>query len=80
MLTAGTLIDGGLLTDDLSRYCMSIKELNSSSDLSPTYGICFVDTATAEFSLVSFEDDRERTKLETLLVQIRPTELVLEKV
>jgi DNA mismatch repair protein MSH6 len=25
ILTAGTIVDGGLLTDEMSTYCMSIK-------------------------------------------------------
>lgn len=78
VLTSGTLVDGGLLTNDLSTFCMSIKEeLNDS--LYPTFGICFVDTATAEFNMSTFIDDADRTKLETLLVQIKPKELILEK-
>lgn len=38
VLTAGTLVDGGMLTSDMSTYCMSIKE--SGHD----YGIAFVGT------------------------------------
>ena len=38
-----------------------------------------MDTATAEFNLVSFEDDVDRTLLRTLIMQIQPKELVLEK-
>lgn len=44
-----------------------------------TFGVCFVDTSTAEFSLSTFSDDQDRTRLETLIVQIKPKELVLEK-
>ncbi|KAI8904067.1 muts domain V-domain-containing protein [Gorgonomyces haynaldii] len=76
VLTAGTLIDGGLLTNDLSTFCMCLKE---SIDNGQKFGICFVDTATAEFHVTFFEDDQDRTKLETLLVQLKPRELVLEK-
>lgn len=55
---------------------MCIKELTSNP---PTIGVTFVDTATAHFHISSFVDDTSRTFLETLLVQIVPTELVLEK-
>ncbi|CEI93954.1 Putative DNA mismatch repair protein msh6 [Rhizopus microsporus] len=79
VLTAGTLVDAGLLTNDLSTYCMSIKEQCMNEQSEPRFGICFVDTATAEFNLVHFEDDMNRTKLETLLMQIKPRELVTEK-
>ena len=79
VLTAGTLVDGGLLTNDMSTFCMAIKECVNLEHNDPSFGICFVDTATAEFNLTAFKDDIDRTKLETLLVQIRPKELVLEK-
>lgn len=79
VLTAGTLVDSGLLTDDLSTYCMSIKEMGGDDNLPPSFGICFVDTATAQFNLVHFQDDVHRTKFETLIMQIKPRELVTEK-
>jgi DNA mismatch repair protein MSH6 len=77
VLTQGTLVDAGLLTNELGTYCMSIKEM--FHEKTPKYGVCFVDTATAEFSLTVFEDDVNRTKLETLLMQIKPREIVTEK-
>ncbi|KAF7722208.1 DNA mismatch repair protein msh6 [Apophysomyces ossiformis] len=79
VLTAGTLVDAGLLTNDMSTYCMSIAELCPAEHLPPRFGICFVDTSTAEFNLVAFEDDVNRTKFETLIMQIKPRELVTEK-
>jgi DNA mismatch repair ATPase MutS len=39
-----------------------------------------VDTATAEFNLVTFQDDKNRTYFQTLIMQIKPRELVTEKV
>ncbi|KAK4509250.1 Histone deacetylase hda1 [Mucor velutinosus] len=79
VLTAGTLVDSGLLTNELGTYCMSIKEHCGDESMPPTFGICFVDTATAEFNLVHFQDDVHRTKFETLIMQIKPRELVTEK-
>ncbi|KAL9544155.1 hypothetical protein MBANPS3_007766 [Mucor bainieri] len=79
VLTAGTLVDAGLLTNELGTYCMAIKEQCGDESMPPRFGICFVDTATAEFNLVHFEDDVHRTKFETLIMQIRPRELVTEK-
>ena len=46
----------------------------------PSYGICFVDTAIGEFNLVSFVDDIDRTQFETLIMQVKPKEIVYEKV
>lgn len=79
VLTAGTLVDSGLLTNELGTYCMSIKEQCGDESMPPTFGICFVDTATAEFNLVHFQDDVHRTKFETLIMQIKPRELITEK-
>jgi DNA mismatch repair protein MSH6 len=41
--------------------------------------VAFVDTATAQFYISSFEDDIYKTKLETLLVQTKPKEMIIEK-
>ena len=110
VFTAGTLVDGGMLTSEMNTYCMSIKvnlmsfiiyfdlfhsiiillkclilmiynkEYCPSITSNPEFGICFVDTATAEFQLTRFTDDISRSKLETIIVQLKPRELVLEKV
>ncbi|KAI9825878.1 MAG: DNA mismatch repair protein msh6 [Thelocarpon impressellum] len=77
VLTAGTLVDGGMLQDDMSTYCVSIKE--GVIDGLPGFGICFVDTATAQFSITQFVDDVDLTKFETFVAQTRPQELLLEK-
>ncbi|RHZ76117.1 hypothetical protein Glove_203g51 [Diversispora epigaea] len=79
ILTAGTIVDGGLLTNDMSTFCMSIKESCDAENDPPAFGICFVDTATAEFHLTSFVDDFDRTQFETLIMQVKPKEIVHEK-
>ncbi|KAF9968002.1 DNA mismatch repair protein msh6 [Actinomortierella ambigua] len=81
ILTAGTLTDSGLLTSDMATYCMAIKESfqQGAEHLPARFGIAFVDTSTAEFSLATFKDDMDRTKFETLVTQIKPRELVVEK-
>ncbi|MCJ1288253.1 DNA mismatch repair protein msh6 [Xylographa opegraphella] len=77
ILTAGTLVDGGMLQDDMSTYCVAIKE--STVDDTPAFGIAFVDAATGQFFLTEFVDDVDMTKFETFVAQIRPQELILEK-
>ena len=77
VLTGGTLVEGGMLQDDMSTYCVSIKE--SEQDGQPAFGIAFVDTATAQFSLTDFVDDTDLTKFETFIAQIKPQEILLEK-
>ncbi|KAL8801615.1 MAG: hypothetical protein Q9182_004345 [Xanthomendoza sp. 2 TL-2023] len=77
VLTAGTLVDGGMLQDDMSTYCISIKE--SEYEGQPAFGISFVDTATGQFHVTEFVDDVDMTKFETFIAQTRPQELLLEK-
>ncbi|KAI9729544.1 MAG: DNA mismatch repair protein msh6 [Cirrosporium novae-zelandiae] len=77
VLTAGTLVDGGMLQDDMSTYCVSIKE--STVDELPAFGLCFTDTATGQFFMTEFVDDQDLTKFETFVAQTRPQELLLEK-
>ncbi|KAL8773667.1 MAG: hypothetical protein Q9209_001433 [Squamulea sp. 1 TL-2023] len=77
VLTAGTLVDGGMLQDDMSTYCVSIKE--SEQEGQPAFGISFVDTATGQFHVTEFVDDVDMTKFETFIAQTRPQELLLEK-
>lgn len=43
------------------------------------FGLCVLDAATGEFNLCSFVDDVCRTKLETMMRQLRPKELVHTK-
>lgn len=78
VLTAGTLVDGGMLQDDMATYCAAIKE--REVDGLPAFGIAFVDTATAQFQLCDFVDDADMTKFETFVAQTRPGEVILEKV
>lgn len=77
VLTAGTLVEGSMLQDDMSTYCVAIKEV--ILDGSPAFGIAFVDTATGQFYLTEFVDDADLTKFETFVAQTRPQELLLEK-
>lgn len=77
ILTAGTLVDGSMLQDDLATYCAAIKE--SIVDGIPHIGIAFVDCATGQFHITQFEDDVELTKFETFVAQTSPRELLLEK-
>lgn len=77
VLTSGTLVDGGMLQDDMATYCAAIKE--TERDGKPCFGIAFVDTATAQFHLTDFTDDVDMTRFETFVAQTRPGELLLEK-
>ena len=77
VLTGGTLVEGGMLQDDMATYCVAIKE--TSVDTKPAFGITFLDAATGQFFLSDFVDDVDLTKFETFVAQTRPQELLLEK-
>ncbi|GME76668.1 unnamed protein product [Ambrosiozyma monospora] len=67
-----------MLGDEMSKYCLAVKEV-SNGDGSKTFGVCFVDTATGKLQLTQFDDDAECNKLETLLAQVQPMEVLVEK-
>ena len=77
VLTAGTLVEASMLQDDMSTYCVAVKE--AIVEEKPAFGIAFVDTATGQFFLSEFVDDADMTKFETFVAQTRPQELLLEK-
>ncbi|RPD75422.1 DNA mismatch repair protein Msh6 [Lentinus tigrinus ALCF2SS1-7] len=79
--TNGTLVDEELLTDEQAGHCVSIREEDTpeAKDGRQTFGICVLDSATSEFNLSAFEDDVCRTKLETMMRQLRPKEIVFTK-
>ena len=80
--TNGTLVDEALLTDEQAGHCVSIREdpEETGKDDKKRFGVCVLDSATSEFNLSSFEDDVCRTKLETLMRQLRPKEIIFTKV
>ncbi|EJC97743.1 DNA mismatch repair protein Msh6 [Fomitiporia mediterranea MF3/22] len=76
--TNGTLVDAELIVDDQAGHCVSIRELDPDSDRG-SFGVCVLDSSTSEFNLSAFGDDACRTKLETMLRQLRPKELLFTK-
>ncbi|EDO14726.1 hypothetical protein Kpol_1075p4 [Vanderwaltozyma polyspora DSM 70294] len=93
VLTSGTLTDGSMLHSDLATYCMAIREepgnyytCNDENIVSieetmskKIFGVAFIDTATGELQMLEFEDDKECSKFDTLMSQIKPKEVIMEK-
>ncbi|TID23874.1 hypothetical protein CANINC_003166 [Pichia inconspicua] len=79
ILTCGTLIDENLLNDESSKYCLALKEKIDYANNIKTFGVCFVDVSTGSFQILEFNDDFECSKLETLLSQINPMEVLIPK-
>ncbi|KAI0066930.1 DNA mismatch repair protein Msh6 [Artomyces pyxidatus] len=76
--TNGTLVDEELLTDEQAGHCVSIRE-EEDEGAHGSFGVCVLDSATSEFNLSAFEDDVCRTRLETLMRQLRPKEIIFTK-
>ncbi|KAH3673591.1 hypothetical protein WICMUC_003588 [Wickerhamomyces mucosus] len=80
VLTAGTLTDESMLIDDMSTYCIAIKEEQDPENINgKIFGVSFIDTATGLINITQFKDDNECTKFETLISQIRPKELIVSR-
>ncbi|CEP63302.1 mismatch repair ATPase MSH6 LALA0_S07e07052g [Lachancea lanzarotensis] len=91
VLTSGTLTDLGMLHSDQATYCMAIREEsgdfydieNGTTSASPSdkkiFGVAFIDAATGAIDLLEIEDDSECTKLDTILSQVRPKEIIMER-
>ena len=78
--TNGTLVDEELLTDEQAGHCISLRESIEGKDGLSSFGVCVLDSATSQFSLSAFEDDICTTKLETMIRQLRPKEVIFTKV
>lgn len=78
VLTGGTLTDMDMIKDDMATFCMAIKE-STTTNGEKVFGACFVDTATSEVNFIELVDDDECTKLDTLITQIKPKEVLCEK-
>ncbi|KAM9927630.1 hypothetical protein OXX59_002406 [Metschnikowia pulcherrima] len=78
VLTGGTLTNMDMIKDDMATFCMAIKE-STTKNGDKVFGVCFVDTATSELNFIELVDDDECTKLDTLITQIKPKEVLCEK-
>lgn len=80
ILTCGTLVDGNHLKSNNSNYCVSFKISEVAGKGEFVVGAAFVDASSAKFYVVDFEDDSSFVILGTLLAQISPKEIIVEKV
>lgn len=80
VLTAGTLTDESMLTDDMATYCVAVKEdIDHGVHNGKIFGVSFIDTSTGIINLTEFKDNGECTKFETLISQLRPKEIIYSK-
>lgn len=78
VLTGGTLTDLDMLNGDLAVYCMAIWQ-EPLAALTPQFGVAVVDVALGHLQLSQIDDDRDCTQLETIVLQLRPKEVVVAK-
>ena len=77
--TVGTIMDEECLGDN-ANYMLSIVETpHHQVTAQVDIGICFIDVSTGKAHIGRFIDDRNRSRLRTLLFQINPTEIVFKK-
>ena len=79
VFTQGTLVEESMLHNELATYCIAVKEICPHEDADPEFGVAYVDASTGEMGICQFKDDRDRTKLETLLAKLKPQEVLLER-
>ncbi|CAF1298843.1 unnamed protein product [Adineta ricciae] len=82
--TPGTKTFNTLDNDNVFReslFLLSIVEVPiPDNKITPCeFGVCFVDTTIAQFYIGQFEDDRYLSRLQTLLAQFPPTQILCEK-
>ncbi|CAF4614398.1 unnamed protein product [Rotaria socialis] len=82
--TPGTKTFNTLDNDNVFRessYLLCVVEVPiTGNKMTPwEFGICFVDTTIAQFYIGQFEDDRYLSRLQTLLAQYPPAQILCEK-
>uniref|UniRef100_A0A3P8VVX0 DNA mismatch repair protein n=1 Tax=Cynoglossus semilaevis TaxID=244447 RepID=A0A3P8VVX0_CYNSE len=84
IITRGTqtysVLDGAS-SESQSKFLLSFKEKSEdeSTGRCRTYGVCFVDTSVGHFNIGQFQDDRNCSRMRTLIAHFTPVEVLFEK-
>ena len=70
--------EGGGAGDGRSVLLCVKEKVDDDVDVPVTYGVCLVDTVCGVVTLGQFQDNRQRSRLRTLVAKYMPTEVVLE--
>ncbi|CAD5111108.1 DgyrCDS451 [Dimorphilus gyrociliatus] len=73
-----SFIDGDS-TAESNSYLLAFCEIENSTGSETRYGVCFVDTTIGEIHIGEFNDDRHRSKFQTLIAHFPPTQILIEK-
>jgi len=76
VISPGTVVDSEMLgNDEEAKYLLVVKEDAHQR----AYGVIFADLSRAEINVGYLRDDAHRTLFETLMHQINPVEILVEK-
>ncbi|CAF3104902.1 unnamed protein product [Rotaria sp. Silwood2] len=77
--TFNTLDNDNVFRESLYLLCIVEVPINDNKITPCEFGVCFVDTTIAQFYIGQFEDDRYLSRLQTLLAQYPPAQILCEK-
>nr|QIC49977.1 DNA mismatch repair protein Msh6-like protein [Actinia equina] len=71
----------GDCTDTEAAYLLAIKEKGYDDTVGggSVYGVCFLDTSIGKFHLGQFEDDRQASRLRTLIARHTPVQVLIPR-
>lgn len=71
----------GDLADDSAAYLLAIKEsgFDETCGGESNYGVCFIDTSIGKFHVGQFSDDRQCSRLRTLIANYAPAQILFER-
>ncbi|CAB4032656.1 DNA mismatch repair Msh6-like, partial [Paramuricea clavata] len=71
----------GDIADDAAAYLLAVKEsgFDESCGGESKYGVCFIDTSIGKFHLGQFSDDRQCSRLRTLIANNVPAQILFER-
>ena len=79
VLTPGTLVPNEFLSNQANYILCIVEETENKNTSSIDVGVCFGDFSTGHFFIGNFIDDRNRSRLRTLIFQIDPAEIAFER-
>lgn len=77
VITSATITDPLMLSSDFSNYVLALKQ--EVMDGMILFSAVFIDVSTSTIFYCKFKDDNRQYYLETLLLQIKPKEILFEK-
>ncbi|CAF1018045.1 unnamed protein product [Didymodactylos carnosus] len=77
--TFNTLDNENVYRENQYLLCLVERPIQDNKTFQCEFGICLADTAVGQFYIGQFEDDRYYSRLQTLLAQYPPAQILCEK-